>query len=228
MKKAFVFALIASVSLIVASCASAPAKPPETPPETPQVTPPETPAPLPEAELAKAKELKQKADTYQLGDYAPEEYAAGTSSLKAGEDTYGKDNVASKKSLDQAVASFTTVIDKGGTAYIGKARDEADASRKSADDLKASVAVKDDYGKAQDAYDKAGKEAAAGDLGNAGTGYASARDGFNAAAASAQEKKDRATHALDDTNQAMSASEKNAEEAEKSLQAEGFTASGAQ
>jgi hypothetical protein len=218
MKKAFVFALAAAVSLIVASCASAPTKPPETPPV-------ETPAP--EAELAKAKELQQKADAYHLGDFAPEDYAAGTNALKAGEDSYGKDNAASKKSLDQAVASFTTVIDKGGKAYLAKAKGEADSSKKAADDLKASVAVKDDYGKAQDAYDKARTEGDAGDIGAAGTDYASARDLFNAAAASAQEKKDRATRAIDETDKAMTASEKHAEDAQKSLQDEGF-ASGAQ
>ena len=224
MKKALFVALVAAVSVIVASCASAPAKPVETP-----VVTPETPAPpLPEAELSKAKELQQKADAYHLGDYAPEDYATATSSLKAGQDAYGKDNAASKKSLDQAVASFTIVIDKGGAAYLAKAKGEADTSRKAADDLKASVAVKDDYAKAQDAYDKAGTEGAAGDLGAAGTDYASARDGFNAAAASAQQKKDRATRALDETDQAMTASEKTAADAQKALQDEGFSATGAQ
>ena len=225
MKKALVFALVASVSVIVASCASAPAKPAETP----QVTAPETPtAPLPEAELARAKELQQKADANHLGDFDTEDYTAGTNALTAGQDAYGKDNAASKKSLDQAADSFTAVIDKGGKAYLAKAKDEADTSRKAADDLKASVAVKDEYGTAQDAYDNAGKEGEAGDLGAAGTDYASARDGFNAAAASAQEKKDRATRAMDATDKAMTASEKNAEDAQKSLQDEGFNPSSAQ
>ena len=230
MKNAFVFALFAAVSLAVVSCASTPAKPPETPPAKPPETPkPETPAaPLPEAELKQAKDLQQKADAYHLGDYAPDEYAAGTNSLKAGEDAYGKDNAASKKSLDDAIASFTTVIDKGGTAYVGKARDEADASRKSADDLKASVAVKDDYATAKDTYDKAGQEAASGDIGAAGTDYGSARDQFTAVAATAQEKKDRATRAMDETSQAMTDSEKTAADADSSLQAEGFSASDAQ
>jgi hypothetical protein len=224
MKKALGFALVAAVSIIVASCASAPTKPVEAP----QVTTPETPVPLPEAELARAKELQQKADAYHLGDFDTADYAAGTKALKAGQDAYGKDNAASKKSLDQAAASFTSVIDKGGKAYLAKARDEADRSRKAADALKASVAVKDDYGRAQDAYDKAGNEGEAGDLGAAGTDYASARDMFDAAAASAQEKKDRATRALDDTDKAMTASEKHAEDAQNSLQDEGFPASGAQ
>jgi hypothetical protein len=221
MKKALVATLVAAVSIIVASCASAPVK---TPPETP----PETPAALPESELARAKELQKTVDTYQLGQYAPDDYATATSSLQAGQDTYGKDNVASKKSLDQAVASFTTVIDKGGKAYLAKAKAEADESRKAADDLKASVAVKDDYGKAQDAYDRAGTEGAAGDLGAAGKDYGEARDMFNSAAASAQEKKDRATRAMDETDQAMTASEKNATDAQKALEAEGFSATGAQ
>lgn len=226
MKKALFVALVAAVSVIVASCASAPAKPVET---NPPVAAPEAPAaPLPEAELAKAKELQQKADAYRLGDYAPEDYATATSSLKAGQDAYGKDNAASKKSLDQAIASFNTVIDKGGAAYLAKARGEADSARKAADDLKAAVAVKDDYAKAQASYDKAGTEGGAGDLGAAGTDYAAARDGFNAAAATAQEKKDRATRALDQTDQAMTASQKTAEDAQKALQDEGFSATGAQ
>jgi hypothetical protein len=226
MKKALVWTLAAALSILVASCAGAP-KPPETPP--PETPTPEAPAvALPEAELAKAKELQQTVDTYKLGDYAPEDYATATSSLKAGQDTYGKDNAASKKSLDQAVTSFTAVIDKGGPAYLGKARDEADASRKTADDIKASVAVKDDYAKAAETYDRAGKEGDARDFGAAGKDYAEARDLFNEAAASAQQKKDRATRAMDETDQAMTASESNAADADKALKAEGFTASGAQ
>jgi hypothetical protein len=224
MKKALFIALVAAVAVIVASCASAPAKPVETP----QVTTPETPAALPEAELAKAKELQKKVDAYHLGDFAPDDYATATSSLEAGQDAYGKDNVASKKSLDQSIASFNVVMDKGGAAYLAKAKADADSSKKAADDLKASVAVKDDYGKAQDAYDKAGTEGAAGDLGAAGTDYASARDQFNTVAATAQQKKDRATRAMDQTDQAMTASEKNAEDAQNALQADGFTPAGAQ
>jgi hypothetical protein len=236
MKKALVFALLAAVSVIVASCASAPAKPMEKQ----QGTAPMTAASLPEAELASARELQQKADAFHLGDFAPEEYAAGKSALAAGQDSYGKNNAASRKSLDQAAASFTAVIDKGGKAYLAKAKAEADTSRKAADDLKASAAIQlsaassrekyiaYEYGKAQEAYDKAGKEGEAGDLGAAGKDYAAARSGFTAAAASAQVKKDRAVRALAETERAMTASEKNAEDAQKSLRDEGFTSSGAQ
>lgn len=215
MKKAIPWAIVVLTIVFVAACAS-------TPPQKP-VT-----AGAPDAELAQAKDLKQKADAYGLGTYAPDEYAAAVKDLQAGEAAYGTDNAAAKTSLDSAIAGFTSVIDKGGTLYLGKMKEKSDASKKSADDLKASVAVKDDYAKAREVYDRAVKEAAAKDLENAGKDFQQAATMFDAVAVQARDKKDKAAKAMDQVTNDMTSAEQQATDAEKTLQDEGFPATGAE
>ncbi len=221
MKKALAWTLFAAVLAFVASCASTPDKPKESSPAGQEPA-----AGAPDAELAKAKELQQTVDTYRLGTYAPDDYAAAKSSLKSGQETYGTDNAASKLALDKSIASFNAVIEKGGPALIGEARKKSAAARKTADDLKASVALKDEYAQAKEVYDRAEKESAAGDFISGFKDYARAGDMFASVAAAAKDKRDKAKQALNQTNQAMTVSEKNAAAAQQSLQAEGFTAQG--
>jgi hypothetical protein len=212
MKKAIPWAIVVLTLAFAAACASAPPKKPVTE--------------APDAELAQAKDLKQKADAYGLSDYAPDEYAAAVKDLQAGQDSYGKDNAASKQSLDSAIAGFTSVIDKGGPLYLGKLRERSDASKKAADDLKASVAVKDDYSKAKEVYDRAVKEAAAKDLENAKKDFELASGMFDTVAKQAQDKKDKALKAMQETDQGLTESEQKAADAERSLQDEGFATTG--
>lgn len=218
MRKIVPWAALFAALFLAVSCASTP---PATPPETPQ--PPEKPAvAAPDAELAQAQSLQQKADKYGLGEYDPEDYAAATKDLKAGQDAYGKDNAAAKESLTKAIGEFNSVITKGGALYLTKVQAQTEASKKAADDLKASVAVKDQYAEANDVYQRALKEKDAGDLENAVTDLAKARDMFDAVAAQALLKMQNATKSLADTKDAMTASEKKAADAQKTLKDEGF------
>lgn len=217
MRKIVPWAALLAALFLAVSCASTP---PATPPETPQ---PEKPAvAAPDAELAQAQSLQQKADKYGLGEYAPEDYAAATKDLKAGQDAYGKDNAASKESLTKAIDEFTTVITKGGALYLTKVKAQSDASKKAADDLKASVAVKDQYAEANEVYLRAVKEKDAGDIENAVADFTKARDMFDAVAALALQKKENATKSLADTKETMTASEQKAADAQKTLKDEGF------
>jgi len=228
MRRLVPLAVMAGALFLVVSCASTPpqkpAEPvPEQPKEQPKEQPPAAAVPAPEAELAQAKDLKQKVDAYGLGDYAPDDYAAANQDLQAGEDAYGKDNAASKKSLDSAITEYNAVITKGGAQFLAKAQSAADASKKAADDLKASVAVKDDYAKADEVYNRAIQEKNAQDIENAGKDFASARDQFDAVAKTAQEKKDAAMQAMQSAQEEQSASQQKADDAEKALKDEGFS-----
>ena len=217
MRKIVPWAALLAALFLAVSCASAP---PVKPPETPQ---PEKPAvAAPDAELAKAQSLQQKADKYGLGEYDAEDYAAATKDLKAGQDAYGKDNAASKESLVKSIDEFNSVITKGGALYLTKVQAQSLASKKTADDLKASVAVKDQYAEANDAYQRAVKEKDAGDVENAVADFTKARDLFDAVAALALQKKENATKSLADTKQTMTASEQKAADAQKTLKDEGF------
>jgi len=207
MRKALLIVLATAALLMVASCKS---------------TPPEVAAPLPETELAKAKELKAKADLYNLGPLAQAEYNAAESDLKAGEAAYGKDNAASKASLDKAIAGYQAVIDKAGPLYLGTLNDKAAAAKKTADDLKASVAVKDDYAKAQAVYDRALKEKAAGDLAAATKDFEEARKLFEAVAKVAAQKRDLALAAGAEAAKAQADAEAAAAAAQKALESEGL------
>jgi hypothetical protein len=217
MRKIVPWAALLAALFLAVSCASAPpAKPPETPqPEKPAVA-------APDAELAQARSLQQKADKYGLKDYDPEDYAAATSDLQAGQDSYNKDNAASKASLTKSIDEFNSVITKGGALYLAKLQADADASKKAADDLKASVAVKDQYAEANDVYQRALKEKSSGDLENAVADFMKARDAFDAVTAVAQQKKDDATKSLADAKESMTTSEQKATDAQKTLKDEGF------
>jgi hypothetical protein len=225
MRRLLPLAAAAGALFLVISCASTPPQKPAQPaPEQPKEQPPaQAQAAAPDAELAQAKDLKQKVDAWGLGDYAPDDYAAANKDLQAGEDAYGKDNAASKKSLDSAITGYNAVIAKGGPQFLAKSQSQADASKKAADDLKASVAVKDDYAKADATYQQALKEKDAMDIGNASKDFDSARDQFDAVAKTAQQKKDAALQAMQSAQEEQSASQKKADDAEKSLKDEGIT-----
>jgi tetratricopeptide (TPR) repeat protein len=207
MRKALLIVLAGAALLMAASCKS---------------TPPEEAVPLPETELAKAKELKAKADLYKLGPLAQAEYTAAENDLKAGEEAYGKDNAASKTSLDKAISGYQAVIAKAGPLYLGTIHDKTAAAKKAADDLKSSVAVKDDYAKAQAVYDRAVAAKTSGDLETATKDYEEARKMFEAVAKIAAEKRDKALAAGADAEKAKADAEAKAAEAQKALDAETF------
>ncbi|MCX7030284.1 MAG: hypothetical protein NTU62_09210 [Spirochaetes bacterium] len=207
MRKALLIVLAAAALLMAVSCAS---------------TPPEKAVPLPETELAQAKQLKAKADAYNLGPLAQAEYTAAENDLKAGEEAYGKDNAASKASLDRAITGYRAVIAKAGPLYLGTISDRTAAAKKAADDLKASVAVKDDYAKAQVVYDRALAAKTAGDLEAATKDFEEARKMFEAVKVVAQQKRDKALAANTDATQALKDSAAKAAEAQAALEAESF------
>ncbi len=213
MRKIVLLVAAAAALFLVISCAS-------TPPQKP--TPVEQPG-APDAELAQAKSLQQKVDAHGLGDYAPEDYAAANKDMKAGQDSYGKDNEASKKSLQSAITGYNAVITKGGPLYLAKLQAQTEASKKAADNIKASVAVKDDYGRANDTYKRALKEKDAADMENASKDFTESRDGFDAVTKAAQQKKDAAVQALQSAQQDQTVSQKKADDSEKALKDEGFT-----
>ncbi len=226
MKKiAYLVTLLAALALVI-SCASAPPKQPE-PEKTPEATQPEKQAvPAPDAELSQAKALQQKVDGYGLGTYDPDDYAIGVKELQAGQESYGKDNDASRKSLQTSIDAFNAVLSKGGALLMGKQQAETESSKKAADDLKASVAVKDDYAQANTVYQRAVQEKGSGDIENAGKDFSQSRDMFDAVAKVAQQKKDAAEQALKAAQEGGSASEKKAADAQQTLKDEGFAAQG--
>jgi hypothetical protein len=225
MKKLITLSGVAAVVLLAVSCASTPPQKPATEPAQPEATQPEKPVvAAPEAERAQA--LKDKIDGYGLAAYDEEGYRAASVDLQAGEDSYGTDNAAAKKSLDSAIAGFNAVIAKGAPLKIAELQSSTEASKKAADDLLAAVAVKEKYARANDAYQRALQEKDGGDLENAGKDFPLAQGLFEEAAAAAKQKKDEAVKAIEAAQQDLSSSKQKAADAEKSLADEGIAAQG--
>ena len=223
MRRLVPMALMGGALFLVISCASTPPQKPAQPETPPAAAPAPAPAvPAPDQELAQARDLKAKVDAFSLGDYDPDDYAAANKDFQAGQDSYGKDNAASKKSLDSAITEYTAVLTKGGAAFLDKSQAQADASKKAADDLKASVAVKDDYAAANAVYQRALQEKAAVDIANASKDFDSARQQFDAVAATAKQKRDAAMQAMQSAQDQEAASQQAADNAEKALKDEGF------
>jgi hypothetical protein len=225
MKRIATFASIVAALAFVVSCATAPkAPPPETPAaQAPPAAQPAPAVPDPEAELNQAKTLQKRIDDYGLSTYDADDYAAGTKALAAGQDTYGKDNASAKQSLQAAITAFNAVLTRGVPLVLADAQAKTDASKKAADDLKASVAVKDDYAAAAATYQKALQEKDAGDLENASKDFADAKSAFDAVAVTAGQKKDAATQALAAAQQGVTDSQQKAAEAEQTIKADGIT-----
>lgn len=215
MRKVLFPAAVAALLFIV-SCAS-------TPPQKPPQAPEKPVAGAPDAELSQAKALQQRVDAIGLGDYDADDYAAANTAMKAGQDSYGKDNAASKTSLQSAITAYNAVIAKGGPLYLAKLQAQTEASKKAADDLKASVAVKDDYARADDQYMQALKEKDAGDIESSGKDFTQSRDAFDTVTQTAQKKKDAAEQALQAAQQDEKGSQQKADDATKALKDEGFT-----
>jgi len=164
-KRYIIIGIFFAALILVASCATAPKKPgaAEEPAEEPAVTPAEKPVeiakveevPLPEAEYIQAKELRERILRYDLNQYAQNEYDSAEKSFIDGESAYGKDNARSKASFDQAIKGYTAVLQKGFTAYLDGRVKDVEKIKKSAEAIKAPVAVKDDYAKAKSVYEQA-------------------------------------------------------------------------
>jgi len=241
MRKLIPWVIVVAAIALAASCKSAPTPSPEPPPAAtpapapaatapaataPATTAPAQAAPLPEAELARARGLKQKADGYGLAQYAPSEYAAASTDLQSGEEKYGKDNAFSKNSLEKAIAGFEAVMAKGGGIVVARLQERCAASKQAADDLKASVAVKDEYARALETYTLALREREAGNLEQAGLAFDKAAGMFDAVAVTAGQKRERALEAIKGMVQGMVAADQKAQAAQQSLEKEGFSAEG--
>ena len=232
MRKISLFASLLVVFAFAISCASTPPQNPLPEAAQPEAAQPEAAQPeklavsAPDAELAQAKNLQLKIDTYGLAPYDAENYQTGTRDLKAGEDAFGTDNASSKKSLDSAISAFDAVIAKGAPLLVAQVQEQSEASKKAADDLLAAVAVKEDYAKADAIYQGALQEKSAGDLESAGKDFSEAQKLFDAVAEAAQKKKDVAMQSLQAAQQDLTSSEQKAADAQTLLQEEGIAVSG--
>ncbi len=198
--------LILIITALILSCAT---------------TPDETVYVLPETERNQAIGLQQQIEEYDLGSLVQTEYQAAEARYLDGDKAYNTDNKTSKEAFDEAIAYYQTVIEKGFPILTDNTKKETDASLTLADELKAGVAVKDDYDKAKEVYNNAVTEQEAGNYEKAIELFEEADGLFQQVYEIAKEKKEKAELAIQEALDSLKASEEKAKEAEQAIEEEG-------
>jgi hypothetical protein len=177
--------------------------------------------------------LKIGADTYNVwreiedygfGSYDPDNYnAANTAALAVldGYNSLGKGDTADVKVVllyaGEAQLGYNMVLGNGWKAYASERRTAASAERQVALDVKANVAVRDDYGTAQGFYDNAGASFRAERYPEAAELYFRSEFLFASVAGIAAEKRRIAEDAIREAEEKKAASDETARKAEEVL-----------
>jgi len=205
--------LFSLVLMLFLSCAGEPPTTPEKEPEKePEKPVTEVEVPAPEDELAKAKELRDLILQYNLDKTAVEEFNSAENHFKEGESAYGKDNKAAKASLEEAIEGYRAVIRAGYGELSRKLKNDVEAIKKEADDLKANVALPEEYETADGAYKKALDREKAEEYEQALAGYSLAISLFRNVRDRSLEKKLRAEKSLEEAKAGIADVEKTAKE----------------
>jgi hypothetical protein len=198
------FALLMLLLLILAACASTP--------ET------DTTTPLPEGEYTQAKDLKSRVDKYELGGFAPQEYQQAEQKLKEGETSYSKDNTSAKAALEASITAYNAVVSKGFPLLIDKKEKKVGDLRRQSEEIKAQVALKDDYQAAVAKYDQAVAAEKAGNYEQAVSLFGEAEKMFQEVYTKTKAKKDRAENAMDSSSRNIKDFEEKAKEGDAEIQ----------
>ncbi len=221
----------AFVALALSACASKPAPVEQpAPAPAPQPAPVVQPAPQPPAapavaapdkELAQARQSRERVLRFKLEQQSPQEFAAAEARLREGEAQMNKDNTAARTAIDAATAGYRKILQDGLTPLARKGRQDVDTVRTNAGEIKAQVAMADQYAAAEAVYQKAVASDAGGDQEAAIDGYAQAREQFVKVYDETKAKKDRAERAVQDTRKGFVDAEARAKAAEDAQKAEG-------
>jgi hypothetical protein len=160
---------------------------------------------LPQTEYDQAQKYRARIAKLNFSQYAPDEFQAGETAFNDGEGKMKKDNLAAKKSLDEANADYKIVMRKGIAAVRKRKDDDITAIREKADAIKSQVAAAAEYKDAQAAYDQAAKLADEENWEEAEPLFTEAQQKYEAAYEAAKAKKDKADAQFEKTKKAQEA-----------------------
>jgi hypothetical protein len=160
---------------------------------------------LPQTEYDTAQKYRARIEKFHFDQYAPDQFQAAESAFKSGEGNMKKDNLAAKKSLDEANADYKVVMQKGIAAARKIEDEQISAVREKADGIKASVAAETEYNAAKDAYDQAAKLADEENWEEAQPLFQAAKQKYESAYETAKAKKEKADAQFEKTKQAQDA-----------------------
>ena len=148
-------------------------------------------ASVPQKEYDEAALLRKRASRYEpVRTYESESFAAAEKSYMQADTLIKqkKDLKTAKEALTNASAQYRIVIDKGMPAYAGDLSTQIDKTIRSADELKAKIALEVQYEKAAVLYEEAKKQASSGDYDSALEKFENAKTDFETVYTQVQKK----------------------------------------
>lgn len=171
---------------------------------------------LPQAEFDKAIEYKTKTVLYHTKTYAPEEYSKAEQAFTGASNYFNNTkNRKAKKGLVQANELFVSAIEKGLPLYADDLETTSLSNIERAKKIKAEVAVKSEFEKANDLLNEARNAEKHKHFEKAIGLYRQAIEKFQSATTLAEEKKVRAEAAIDGTETQLQKANKAMLELEK-------------
>jgi hypothetical protein len=169
-----------------------------------------------------ASELRQSIDDKDFAKWDSGNFQLADNKFQAEDGFWASEDVKDRASgvdaLDEAILRFNLVIQKGREMTVATIKGKTDESRQRAEDIKANVAVKDQYDAAQALYNEGSGDLAAKEYETAADTFDRSGAGFDEAYQAAAVKKAKADKAMKAADEATAESLRKAEEADPLLQ----------
>lgn len=163
--------------------------------------------------------VQQEIDRRDFAKYDGGNYSLAQQKLKAAQAAYEAGDVnAAQNNAEEALLRFRLALNKGREMNASGRGEAASAERQAAQDLKANVAVKSDFERAQAVYAEAEQAFKAEKYDDAADLFAQAESLFADAKNVAAEKRARALEAMQNAQQQISATEDAAKKADAVLE----------
>ncbi len=196
--------LLIGIALVAVGCAGAPdpEPEPERAPE-PVVEDPPVEVDLAAENRATAEELRAIVERFQLGPEAPEAYAAAETAFTAAREADEQAPEQAVALYDEASEGYRRVIAEGSRSRADRVRGEVREERDRARSVRAEVAQRQRYDRAEDDLTRAETLLEEEEYEDAFEAYEDAREGFAAAYAAARDQRERALRSLEDLDSSL-------------------------
>ncbi len=169
-----------------------------------------------EQKLAQAKRLRTIVIDYNLKEYGPTEYEKAETSYEKGESFYNAQNEKkAKKNLTTAISYYKIVYRKGLPSIAEQKEVEVREEKTKSDEIKAGVAMKEEYDLAVAKYDEAVQNSKEADYEESVTQFDEAKTMLEEVYTKTLEKKEKAEASMEESNKSMEELEEKARELEE-------------
>ena len=170
---------------------------------------------------AVASDLKASIEDKDFGKWDTGNFQLADAKYQAEDGFWASGNEADRASgidaLDEAILRYNLVVQKGREMAVSTIKDKTDGEKQRSEDIKANVAVKDQYDAALELYNEGASKLAAKEYEAAADAYDRSGAGFADAYQAAAEKRATAEAAMKAAGEATSESQRKAEEADPLL-----------